>query len=142
VNVLVRPIPVLRHSFGGERAAFKGVLPVASLAGQSPCSGTAGLLGAIAAFVVFVLFGLNGMLGPASQCSAKRALALASSHALRLYRTTGIKANAAIATATMIQAIRKRGGFMAIAAVEPADSTRGAIRSFGMTQGMLRYPLA
>jgi hypothetical protein len=118
------------------------VLLAESLADQSPSSGSVGLLRAIAAFVVFVLFGLNGVLGAASQCSAKRALALALSHSLRLYRTTGTKANAAMATATMIQAIRKRGAFMAIVVVEPADLARGAIRSFGMTQGMLRYPLA
>ena len=48
---------------------------------------------------------------------------------MRLYRTTGTKANAAMATATMIQAIRKRGAFMAIVVVEPADLARGAIHA-------------
>jgi hypothetical protein len=88
------------------------VLPVASLAGQSPCSGTAGLLAAIAAFVVFVLFGLNGLLDAESQSFANRALTVASSNAFRWYRTMGTKASATIATTTMIQAIRMRGGFM------------------------------
>jgi hypothetical protein len=114
------------HDIGIHRR-FKGVLRAASLTGLSPGSGTVSPLGAITAFAVlisslktsvdaaldlFVLLGLNGLLDAESQSSFKCALALASSHAFRWYRTMGIKANAAIATATMIQAIRKRGAFM------------------------------
>jgi hypothetical protein len=70
------------HGSDNERT-YKGVLPAALLTGQSPSSGAACLMGGIAAIVVFVLFGLNRMLGAESQCLAKRALALASSHAFR-----------------------------------------------------------
>ena len=86
---------------------------------QSPSSGTVGPFGAIAAismllaslktsvdalFVFFVLLGLNGLLDADCISSSKRTFARASSHAFRWRCAAGIKANAAMATATMIHA--------------------------------------